>query len=219
MRRNCTLRQDVTVGTRQGDHDVPILGDGVEIGAGRILGSVRIGSRVSIGANAVVLDDVPDHHIAVRVPTRPPQACGIGEDAGDRTKKCRLVSVDAMVPILSNPNGSARADAGIQDGGGKLHSLSEKNTERIPRDGSAFSGKADPSLRGRNRSACSRPGWSAGLAILLVLMLHFYQEGGEKIIAAHYGSLGAVLQKPILCGWVGVNLFFVLSGFLITDPR
>ena len=71
MGRNCTLRHDVTIGTRSGDHDVPVLGDDVEIGAGaKILGSIRIGNRVSIGANAVVLDDVPDDHLAVGVPAR-----------------------------------------------------------------------------------------------------------------------------------------------------
>ena len=69
--RNCTLRHEVTIGTRHGEHDVPVLGDDVDIGAVRkILGKIRIGSRVSIGANAVVLDDVPDDHLAVGVPAR-----------------------------------------------------------------------------------------------------------------------------------------------------
>ncbi len=69
--RNCTLRQGVTIGNRQTDEDVPVLGDDVNIGAGaKILGQIRIGNHVSIGANAVVLTDVPDHHIAVGVPAR-----------------------------------------------------------------------------------------------------------------------------------------------------
>jgi serine O-acetyltransferase len=69
--RNCTLRHGVTIGTRRGDHDVPTLGDDVEIGAGaKILGNIRIGNRVVIGANAVVLQDVPDDSIAVGVPAR-----------------------------------------------------------------------------------------------------------------------------------------------------
>jgi len=69
--RNCTLRHEVTIGVRHGAHDVPVLGDDVDIGCGaKILGKIRIGNRVSIGANAVVLDDVPDDHIAVGVPAR-----------------------------------------------------------------------------------------------------------------------------------------------------
>lgn len=41
--------------------EMPELGDDVFVGAGaRVLGRVRIGSRVTIGANAVVTRDVPD---------------------------------------------------------------------------------------------------------------------------------------------------------------
>jgi len=68
---NCTLRHGVTIGTRREDHDVPILGDNVDIGAGaKLLGRIRVGDNVSVGANAVVLHDVPSGHIAVGVPAR-----------------------------------------------------------------------------------------------------------------------------------------------------
>lgn len=41
----------------------------MDIGTGaKLLGAIRIGNRVSIGANAVVLKDVPDDSIAVGVP-------------------------------------------------------------------------------------------------------------------------------------------------------
>jgi serine O-acetyltransferase len=41
----------------------------VDIGAGaKVLGKIRIGNNVLIGANAVVLTDVPDNSIAVGVP-------------------------------------------------------------------------------------------------------------------------------------------------------
>jgi serine O-acetyltransferase len=41
----------------------------VDIGAGaKLLGNIRIGNRVRIGANAVVLCDVPDDAVAVGVP-------------------------------------------------------------------------------------------------------------------------------------------------------
>lgn len=41
--------------------DMPELGDDVYVGAGaRVLGGIRVGNRVFIGANAVVTRDVPD---------------------------------------------------------------------------------------------------------------------------------------------------------------
>ena len=69
---DCILRQGVTVGLRhRGIRGSPQLGDRVDIGAGaKLLGPIRIGSDVAIGANAVVLSDVPDHCIAIGVPAR-----------------------------------------------------------------------------------------------------------------------------------------------------
>jgi peptidoglycan/LPS O-acetylase OafA/YrhL len=51
-----------------------------------------------------------------------------------------------------------------------------------------------------------------GLAILLVFMVHAYGT------ADHFKAsrLGSVLTFGAGCGWIGVDLFFVLSGFLIT---
>jgi serine O-acetyltransferase len=67
---NCRVRNGVVVGLRNVDEPVaPILGDDVDIGSGaKILGPIRVGNRVAIGANAVVIRDVPDDHIAVGVP-------------------------------------------------------------------------------------------------------------------------------------------------------
>lgn len=69
---DCILRQGVTVGLRnRGVRGSPQLGDRVDIGAGaKLLGPIRIGSDVAIGANAVVLCDVPDDCIAIGVPAR-----------------------------------------------------------------------------------------------------------------------------------------------------
>ena len=56
------IRQGVTMGNRTLDKpfDAPKLGSKVNIGAGaKILGAVTIGDGASIGANAVVLKDVP----------------------------------------------------------------------------------------------------------------------------------------------------------------
>jgi serine O-acetyltransferase len=49
----------------------PVLGRQVNVGAGaKILGHVRIGDGAQIGANAVVLCDVPNGALAVGVPAK-----------------------------------------------------------------------------------------------------------------------------------------------------
>jgi serine O-acetyltransferase len=67
---NCRIRNGVVVGLKNVDEPIaPIFGDNVDIGAGaKVLGAIRIGNNVRIGANAVVLCDVPDDHVAVGVP-------------------------------------------------------------------------------------------------------------------------------------------------------
>lgn len=66
------LRNGVTIGLRhEGKRGAPVIGNRVDIGAGaKLLGAIRIGDDVSIGANAVVICDVPSHSIAVGVPAR-----------------------------------------------------------------------------------------------------------------------------------------------------
>lgn len=67
------LRQNTTFGVRRTDELTakPIIGDRCDIGAGAvILGHVTIGPDAMVGANAVVLQDVPPHHVAVGVPAR-----------------------------------------------------------------------------------------------------------------------------------------------------
>ncbi len=49
----------------------PIIGDNVEINAGAVIvGPVHIGNYVRIGANAVVIQDIPDNCTAVGVPAK-----------------------------------------------------------------------------------------------------------------------------------------------------
>jgi serine O-acetyltransferase len=63
-----TLVSGVTIGMRK-EPKFPTLGDDVYVGAGaRILGEITIGDRVQIGANAVVVKDVPSDSVAVGVP-------------------------------------------------------------------------------------------------------------------------------------------------------
>lgn len=69
---DCVVRNGVTVGLRHaGERGSPVIGHRADIGAGaKILGPIRIGDDVAIGANAVVLTDVPSNSIAVGVPAR-----------------------------------------------------------------------------------------------------------------------------------------------------
>lgn len=66
------LRQGVTIGLKNvEDARSPIIGNRVDIGAGaKLLGPIRIGDGAVIGANAVVLCDVPAGAIAVGIPAR-----------------------------------------------------------------------------------------------------------------------------------------------------
>jgi len=69
---DCVVRNGVTVGLRnRGLRGSPCIGDRVDIGAGaKLLGPIRIDDDVVIGANAVVITDVPANSIAVGVPAR-----------------------------------------------------------------------------------------------------------------------------------------------------
>lgn len=62
----------VTIGLRSGDIVGPTIEQDVAIGTGaKVLGRVNVGAGVSIGANAVVVDDVPAGSTVVGVPARP----------------------------------------------------------------------------------------------------------------------------------------------------
>jgi serine O-acetyltransferase len=66
---NCIIFQQATLGTNRGDRGVPRLGGHVDVGPGAcILGSVSIGDHAVVGANAVVLKNVPNGCVAVGVP-------------------------------------------------------------------------------------------------------------------------------------------------------
>jgi serine O-acetyltransferase len=63
------LEHQVTLGAE--GRLTPVLGDDIFIGAGaKVIGGITIGDGVRIGANAVVLTDVPANSTAVGVPAR-----------------------------------------------------------------------------------------------------------------------------------------------------
>jgi serine O-acetyltransferase len=70
---DCMIRQEVTIGNT-GSADplgAPKIGNRVQIGAGaKLLGRIVIGNDVIIGANAVVVRDVPDNAVVGGVPAR-----------------------------------------------------------------------------------------------------------------------------------------------------
>ncbi len=79
---DCRVRHGVTIGNKTPDKplDAPTIGSRVDIGAGaKLIGKITIGDDCYIGANAVVITDVPSGSIAVGVPAviklrRPRQA-------------------------------------------------------------------------------------------------------------------------------------------------
>ena len=69
--KNCVIESNVTIGGRNSNPKVPVIGDNVFIGTGaRVLGDVHVGNNSIIGANAVVIRDVPDNCSVAGVPAK-----------------------------------------------------------------------------------------------------------------------------------------------------
>ncbi|MEM8861769.1 MAG: serine acetyltransferase [Chloroflexota bacterium] len=68
MGENCSVIAGVTIGMRN-IHEFPDVGNNVFIGAGaRLLGDIKVGDDTLIGANSVVIKDVPDGATVVGIP-------------------------------------------------------------------------------------------------------------------------------------------------------
>lgn len=66
----CMIMQQVTLG-QTASPGAPRLGRNVYVGAGaKVLGDILVSDNARIGANAVVLSDVPENATAVGVPAR-----------------------------------------------------------------------------------------------------------------------------------------------------
>jgi serine O-acetyltransferase len=66
--KDCWINQQVTIGYSN-KTDTPELGDNVVVNAGaKIIGKVKVGKNSIVGANAVVVKNVPDNCTVVGVP-------------------------------------------------------------------------------------------------------------------------------------------------------
>ena len=62
--KNATIYHQVTIG--EGKDGAPTIGDDVYIGPGaKLIGNIKVGDHVRIGANCVIVDDIPDNATVV----------------------------------------------------------------------------------------------------------------------------------------------------------
>lgn len=85
--KNCKIYQQVTIGYNH-NLEAPTIGNNVEICCGaKIIGGVNIGDNVLIGANTVVVKDIPSNCVVAGVPARIIKNLPKGEDIFNRVKK------------------------------------------------------------------------------------------------------------------------------------
>lgn len=74
---NATFQGGLTVGQKN-DTGFPLIGNGVTLAAGcRVLGAITVGDGSTIGANAVVLNDVRPGALMVGIPARDARATAL----------------------------------------------------------------------------------------------------------------------------------------------
>lgn len=92
-----TLFQGVTLGGtgKERGKRHPTIGNHVVVGAGaKILGAIRIGDNVKIGANSVVLKSVPPHSTVIGVPAR------IIKMEGERVPEATMDHTNIPDPVI-----------------------------------------------------------------------------------------------------------------------
>lgn len=69
--KGTVIQHSVTIGEMDGTHKCPVIGENCYLGARTVvLGDIKIGNNVKIGAGAVVIRDVPDNCTVIGVPGR-----------------------------------------------------------------------------------------------------------------------------------------------------
>ncbi len=114
---NVTLYHGVTLGgvSWRKEKRHPTIGDHVVVGAGaKVLGPILVGEHSRVGANSVVVKDVPAYSVVVgvpgRVPLAPRRACGGFAARGPRAQHAPRYD-----------HGTAAADAGAAARAGRAH--------------------------------------------------------------------------------------------------
>jgi serine O-acetyltransferase len=122
---NCTLYHGVTLGgtSLKKEKRHPTLGNNVVIGAGaKILGPFKIGDNSKIGANSVVIHEVPPNSTVVGIPAR----------AVRKEKREEEMTVDLNHDKLPDPNAKS-----LQCLLGKIMEM-EKVIEKLKKDSLEF---------------------------------------------------------------------------------
>jgi|SRR5690554_705164 len=69
--KDCLIGQGITIGGKSKSINVPRIGNNVYLSAGcRVLGDIHIGDNSIVGANAVVVKDVPPNSIVAGIPAK-----------------------------------------------------------------------------------------------------------------------------------------------------
>lgn len=71
--RNCNINHGITIGEKYGrkNSGIPVIGDQVYLGPGCVvIGGISLGNNVAVGANAVVVESIPDFGVAIGIPAR-----------------------------------------------------------------------------------------------------------------------------------------------------
>lgn len=102
---NVKIEHQVTVGAERGQS--PVLGNDIFLGAGsKIIGPVHVGNGARVGANAVVVDDVPPYSTVVGIPARVVRQRAIPETSGDHFESGHRLATTSTDVLISNRVGT-----------------------------------------------------------------------------------------------------------------
>lgn len=102
---DCTLYHGVTLGgtTWNKGKRHPTLGNGVVIGAGaKVLGAIRVGEGARVGANSVVIKEIPPGRTAIGIPARL-----VGERIGGASVGAAGMAINLDHHLIPDPVGKA----------------------------------------------------------------------------------------------------------------